>query len=124
MNSPCPKKKVTSESGDSQCSFVCMIDVYLLLCPPLGIRIELILKHFTFRRIYIVKEESERRGFRYLKTISRNRHFYVVCDRERYEKPLKSDSLEWYQKWQIVQENQTFLISADIYAVHRVACKI
>jgi hypothetical protein len=37
--------------------------------------------------------------------IPRIKHFYVVCGRERSEKHPKSDQLEWYQKWQVVQGN-------------------
>jgi hypothetical protein len=34
----------------------------------------------------------------------RNKHFYVVCDRDRYKKPPKSDQLEWYQKHKPAKE--------------------
>jgi hypothetical protein len=29
------------------------------------------------------------------------------------EKPLKSDQLEWYQKWQAIQGNKSILVSVD-----------
>jgi hypothetical protein len=45
--------------------------------------------------------------------IPSNKHLYVVCDRERSEKPIKSDQLEWYQKWQVIQGKQAFWVSVD-----------
>jgi hypothetical protein len=43
--------------------------------------------------------------------IPRNKDVYVACDRERSERPPKSDQLEWYQKWQVIRGNLVFLVS-------------
>jgi hypothetical protein len=56
----------------------------------------------------IVKFYRQHNAKHIYRLILRNKHFYVVCGRERSEKPPKSDRLEWYQKWQVVHGNQAF----------------
>jgi hypothetical protein len=57
-------------------------------------------------------------------SIPKNKHFYVVRGRERSEKHPKSDWLEWYQKWQVIRRNQTFLVSIDRWKALMRICQI
>jgi hypothetical protein len=62
---------------------------------------------------HTVKFNKHHGAMHIYRLIPRNQHYYAVCGRERFEKSLKSDQLEWYQKWEVIQSSQAFLVSVD-----------